>query len=186
MHTNLLKRPLVFTLATFGIITGVAAGFVIPQITTPASNSIVLPTAHISTSSTAASPACTAKSIRLGLNPSTSAVGHTYFNLILINTGSVLCTLNGYPQLSVLDSSAQTLGTMAAYLPATPANIALDAGSIAHAVIDFRPSPTGTCSVPGVSLKVMLPNVASPLAVTTNQASCQGWTVGPILGGTGQ
>lgn len=133
---------------------------------------------HKPTSPTAAIGICTQMSLSQG--SSSGAAGTIYKHAVVTNTGSVSCTLTGYPAVFMLDGGGTQVGSGAAanalYLVTT---ITVAPGAKAHTVVaypqqaNFNP---GTCSPIGSMMKLYLPGVVTALTTSWSDYSCPGFS----------
>jgi len=121
---------------------------------------------------------CTQMSLSQG--SSSGAAGTIYKHAVVTNTGSVSCTLTGYPAVFMLDGGGTQVGSGAAANALYPvATITVAPGAKAHTVVaypqqaNFNP---GVCSSIGSTMKLYLPGVVTALTTTWSDYSCPGFS----------
>lgn len=121
---------------------------------------------------------CTSLSLSQG--SSSGAAGTIYKNADITNTGTVSCTVTGYPAVFMIDSSNMQVGSGAAanslYMPAT---ITLAPNGKAHTVVAYpqQPNfPAGSCSAVGSTMKLYVPGLAAALTTPWSDYSCPGFS----------
>ena len=114
-----------------------------------------------------------------------------YYMLILRNTGSASCTLEGYPGVSFVSGSSQ-VGAPAAHTPGTVTLIVLSPGGLGQAQLGISEASNfgAACGLTGVDgLKVFPPNQTASLTVPHNDQACSNTSdvtlhVGPLAVGS--
>jgi hypothetical protein len=111
--------------------------------------------------------------------------------LIFRNSGSVSCTLEGYPGVSFVSGSTQ-VGASAAQMPGTLARVILSPGGVAVAQLGITEASNfgAGCGITNVDgLKVFPPNQTTSLIVSHNDQACSNTSdvtlhVGPVAVGS--
>jgi len=85
--------------------------------------------------STPGTPGCRTAALTLSLGSPNGSAGATHYTLTFRNSGSVTCTLYGYPGVSFLDASGHQIGDPAQRQGGTPATVTLAAGGSAYSSI---------------------------------------------------
>jgi hypothetical protein len=129
---------------------------------------------------------------------SNGAAGHQAFAFILTNTGSVSCTLEGYPYVQLMNASGSAIATTpiegndgVTSISDLPKTVTLAAGGTASFALQYEDVPTGsqTCTAAS-SIGIYLPGTAfaaapSPVTISTDIAPCGGIVyVSPVQAGT--
>jgi Protein of unknown function (DUF4232) len=136
---------------------------------------------------------CRSSHLRLSLGIGQGTAGTTYQVVVLTNTGTVSCTLLGYPGVSFVDSAGATLGLPASRDPGHVRTITLAVGGAANA-LSRQPDPgvftPSACHVATADrMRVYPPGETVPLFVRDHAQVCttaKGRTgIGPMLAGTG-
>jgi hypothetical protein len=134
-------------------------------------------TAASSTASTAAGPAgpaaCQPGQLSITLGPGSGAAGTFYFSLTFRNASSTTCTLLGYPGVSLVDASGQTIGAPATRDPlVTPALVTLAPGAVANDAIGITDPGVANCPSAAVAtVRVYPPNETVAVAVPAGTMS---------------
>jgi hypothetical protein len=152
-----------------------------PASTTASTIQTTLPTVPPTSSSTATSPpsgptGCATGALTGTLTGANGAAGSVYYSLVLTNTGSVACTLQGYPGVSfVTGPSGPQVGAAAARATGSAPALTLAPGSKATASLQITDATNyGTaCQVtPVAGLKVYPPGQTSALYVAHPDKAC--------------
>jgi hypothetical protein len=112
---------------------------------------------------------------------SDSAAGRIVYAMVLTNTGSQSCTLDGYPTVTLVDSGGDLSTTQndgndgATSVSTTPLLVTLAAGDAASFVLQYSGVPTGTQTCPtATQLQIVLPGGGGTVLASTNIAPCGG------------
>lgn len=97
-------------------------------------------------SSTPGTPGCRTAALTVSLGGPNGSAGATHYNLTFRNSGSVTCTLYGYPGVSFLDASGHQIGDAAQRQGGTPATVTLAAGGNAYSSIAVTDPGIPPCS----------------------------------------
>ncbi len=118
--------------------------------------------------------------LALSQGTSDGTAGTIYKHAVVTNTGSVSCTITGYPTVYMTDAGGTILGSGAAANPLYPVStITVAPGGKAHSVVaypeqaNFNP---GTCSAQGSQMKMYVPGVVAPLFTAWSDYSCPGFS----------
>lgn len=136
------------------------------------------------TGTTASNGQCTAKALSASVAaaPGGAAAGNRYYNLTLTNTSSDSCTLNGYPGVSLTDSTGAQVGSPADKDTANGSStVSLATGKSAVATLHLSVSdnyPSGTCTSGATMVKVYPPNDTNFLTTSTTDAAITTWCPG--------
>ncbi len=151
---------------------------------TPTSPAAPTPSAPgASASTTAGSPgvppcATAALTGAVDLTASGGAAGSTFYPLDLTNTSADTCSLEGYPGVSFVTGPAGTqIGDPARRDPvATPATVTLDAGQVAHAMLQVAAAgnydPSQCMPVVAHYLRIYPPGQTTALVVPFTTQAC--------------
>jgi uncharacterized cupredoxin-like copper-binding protein len=169
----------------------IAAGFYAYRVAQKQSGSVIpygSPSPSVSASTTATpvatpvaeSSACATGELSASISYSGGAAGTSYYYLALKNVGSKTCTENGYPGVSLEDSSGTMLGQPAARDSAVAVQtFNLAPGKSAYARVEF-PNPgafePGQCSANAASMQVFPPNQTKSLQVGSSLPYCPGFS----------
>ena len=109
------------------------------------------------------------------------AAGTGYATYLLRNTGSVPCTLIGFPGVSLLDAHGQLVNRPATRTPATPRLVTVPPGAAAAFVVTSNAvSCQGAVSrYESQRLRVYPPNNTAALTLGGNYIACE-LRVGPV------
>jgi hypothetical protein len=140
--------------------TAVAATTLPPSTTQPAP-----------TTTTLAGPSpCTSNHLSLSQGPGQGGSGSYVVQIIFTNTGTVPCTLQGYPGVSAVVANGVQLGTPAGRIgSATPMLVSLEPNQLTQATLTYR-SPFTGCNNPvlGLGVRVYPPNQTAALFLALN------------------
>jgi hypothetical protein len=139
---------------------------------------------------------CQASQLSGSIGSSQGAAGSVYVNVVFKNTGSLPCTLAGYPGVSfAAGSPAHQVGQPADHnAQVTPSTVTLLPNGHAYAVLqvgDAGNYPAGTCTpTKTTALRVYPPNNTSQISVPYSSTGCAGdvvtMHVEAVQPGTGQ
>ena len=120
---------------------------------------------------------CTSGQLSVTVGPSQGAAGTEIVPLVFTNTGTTLCTLQGYPGVSAVVASGVQLGRPAhrVSVASTPLD-ALEPGQTTQAIFTYS-DPLNQCTDPttALGLRVYPPNQTAALFVpTTGVGQCPG------------
>ncbi|PBC63877.1 hypothetical protein BKI49_12190 [Streptomyces sp. Tue6028] len=112
-------------------------------------------------------PPCTAADLRLSLGQEEYAAGSIFIPVNFTNTSTRVCSLRGYPGVSVLDAGHQQIGSPATHSSSPTTTVTVDPGQTVSATIrtnnaavapDCRPLPDYIGIYPPASFQqVLLP-----------------------------
>jgi hypothetical protein len=131
---------------------------------------------------------CQATAITGALGQSNGAAGTIAYDVVLTNTGTQPCTLDGYPTLQLV-ANGQDLSTdqmngdnWLAFLSTTPELVTITArGGQASIVLLYSDVPGGTAACPGATqLEIGLPGGGG--TVTSSFTGANGYPIAPCSG----
>jgi hypothetical protein len=142
--------------------------------------------------------ACPVTAIQASLGQSNGAAGRQGYAIVLTNTGSTPCTLEGYPYVQLVDGSGNALSTTPiesndgdTSVSLLPETVTLGARGTASFGLQYDLVPTGSQTCPAAaSMRIYLPGKAdtsapSPVTFSTDIAPCGGIVyLSPIHAGT--
>jgi hypothetical protein len=157
--------------------------------TSPTATTTTTTTTTPTTSTSVSVPVCASGSLRLAedLAKSTQGAGSEDVAYTLTNTGSTVCTLDGFPTVVLFGAPAKgstgagpKLAITAAHSGAGASSVTLDAGAVGafYLVVSDVPVDGVGCSS-SASITVTPPGSSVPLAVSSSLAPC-----GPSVGVT--
>ena len=127
---------------------------------------------------------CTSSALSVSLGEGNGAAGTIYYPLRFTNTGTTTCALEGYPGISLVDSSGNQIGSPAGRAPSTsPTVVTVAPGQSSVATVSLS-DVLNTCSTPemGSGLRVYPPNQTGALfAPSTAIAICTGDSENPLM-----
>jgi Protein of unknown function (DUF4232) len=145
------------------------------------------------TAPVAAAP-CLSSHLRLSLGAGQGTAGTTYQPLVLTNTGSVRCTLFGYPGVSFVTSSGAIIGqpssrdhgavhtiTLAVGGAANAVSRQPDAGNFSAAACQMKTSDRVRVYPPGQKVPLFAHDAIQVCSTTTGRTG-----IGPMVAGTGE
>ncbi|HWG23962.1 DUF4232 domain-containing protein [Actinospica sp.] len=151
------------------------------------------------TGAAAGTPACGETELKVTTVSSGAALGHAGWVVVITNTGSVPCSVEGYPGAGVTDTPGQVVlnatrtqrGYMGGQYP-SPATIVLKPGSAASTVLEWLDAPPNGetpvgANCPGMdSGKVLItpPNTRQSTPFPAPGNLCSGFEVHPLVPGT--
>ena len=120
---------------------------------------------------------CTSSQLSARLTAPNGAAGSVGYELQLVNTGSVACTIGGYPGVSYVGVTGATVGAPASRtVPGTARLVTLAPGGIAEAVllaVDSYNYPSTTCQLMHVKgLRIYPPNQTVALLIPQSGQAC--------------
>jgi hypothetical protein len=125
---------------------------------------------------------CTAATLSGEIQPGDAAAGNRYAKLVVTNTGSADCTLNGYSGLQLLDAGGQTVPTdLERTAEPAPAPVTLPPAGKASADLRWSVVPhgdepqTADCEPVATTAATIPPNETEPITMP--------WEYGPVCGG---
>jgi hypothetical protein len=163
--------------------------------TTTSSSSTTTSSSVTTTSSTTAPPGppvCATSQLTGSLASPNGTAGTTYYYLVLRNTGTATCTVDGYPGVSfVLSQGGAQVGASATRNPGTVATLQIPAGGSAKAELGITDAANyGTaCGITPVNfLQVYPPGQTGALYVAHQDKACSNKNdvtlhVGPLVPG---
>ena len=129
----------------------------------------------------------TCSSLSLSKGTSDGTAGTIYTHATITNTGSVTCTLTGYPAAFLLDSGGGVLGSGAEANPLYPVTtVTLAPGGKAHSVLAFPDAGNfdpGICSAASATLQLYLPGIVTPITAAWADHSCPGFSASALQSG---
>ena len=165
-----------------------------PAATGTASSSSNTP-AVTSPSSPAAGPACPTSSLQVKQGVAQGYAGGVYVVIDFTNTSGSMCTLYGYPGVSLVSGPPYTqIGLAAKRNTSTPKKlVTLTAGATAHAllqIVDALNYPPASCGpTKATALKVYPPNQTVPVYLPNTSNGCtrpvQIMNIGTVQPGSG-
>lgn len=133
----------------------------------------------LSPRATPSGPACATSGLKVTLGPPNGAAGSVYLAIDFTNTTNLICSLYGYPGVSLAggNPSAQ-LGAAAARNPAiAPSQVTIVPGGVAHATLQVTQAgnyPSATCDpAPATTLVVYPPGQTASISVPYTATACK-------------
>jgi hypothetical protein len=127
-------------------------------------------------------PACRSASLRVHLGRSEGAAGTIYVPVVFTNTGSVRCTLRGYPGVSSYGETGREIGSPARRVPVTVKSVVLAPRASASAVYGQAQAlnyPRARCHpVRASGLRVYPPNQTRARLLPSKHLACSSTGVG--------
>jgi Protein of unknown function (DUF4232) len=116
-----------------------------------------------------------------------SGAGQRYLPLIFTNTGTVPCTLRGYPGVAALDQAGTEVAQARRRPGAAVTSVRLAPGGSASAVVQATAVPSGTTPCPAdyVGLLVTPPGTTVSVRLPAALPACGGLRVSPVVAGSG-
>lgn len=137
---------------------------------------------------------CTAANLDIRAGDTDAAVGNRSLSIVLANRGGAPCTLEGWPQVALLDSAGGEIGSVrtveveGTYLApsAPPAEVLVAPGAEAWFAIGYAAAGAGDGPCPRASrLLVVPPGAGDALSVAVELAPCGGQVrVTPLRAGS--
>lgn len=131
---------------------------------------------------------CNADELSLSVAPSEDgeAAGSRNYEVVLENTSGRICTLGGYPGVSLVDENGNQIGEPADRVEgAEETAVTLNPGERVQSAIAMPNSddfPAGECKDGATKLRVYPPNDAGYLSVATDiNTWCKGFNVAPVV-----
>jgi len=152
------------------------------SVATPSSSSPPSSSSSTSSSAPATDTSCSASALSGSVTGTEGGAGVLETTIALRNTGTVTCTLDGYPGLLLLSSSGTQLATDArdggslAFESVAPSSVSLAPGGDAYFNIGYSEVPSGgesTCPA-ATGLEVTPPGATTHLVVAVHMAPCGG------------
>jgi hypothetical protein len=130
--------------------------------TVPATTSTTAPSTP--TSAAGGTIACSSAGLSVSIGSSQGAAGTFYYTLILTNTGSSSCTMQGYPGVSLVGTSGNQLGSPATRTVSSTPLVTIAPGSTTTATISLSDA-LNVCSDPSTpnGFRVYPPNQTAAL-----------------------
>jgi Protein of unknown function (DUF4232) len=151
------------------------------------------PTPTVTVTAPVAGRPCRSSHLRLSNGIGQGTAGTSYTVIVLTNTGTVSCTLFGYPGVSFVDSNGATVGLPASRDPGHVRTITLPVGGAANALLRspdpdaFAPSACKPATTR--RMRVYPPGETVPLFIRSRGQVCttaKGRNgIGPMLAGNG-
>ncbi len=133
---------------------------------------------------TSAAPgSCTAASVRISAEPSAGggSAGHLLYNVVVTNTGTQQCTVQGYPGVSlVADGTGKQLGAAADRVPAEAPLMRLEPGKSAVSQVQVTQAASygGDCGITDAAgFRIYLPGETHAAFAPTPVKACTSPTV---------
>jgi hypothetical protein len=148
----------------------------------------VTPTSAPATTTTAATAAgkpCLDSNLSVTNGQGSGAAGHIVTPLIFKNTGTVSCTLYGYPGVASLDAAGAQAAQATRAASPSPTLVTLAVGGTATAQLTTTDVPSGaspTCPT-WSGLLVTPPNTKVSTHLTLSLSGCPGFSVTPVVAG---
>jgi hypothetical protein len=186
VQTNRLKAAVgIASLALIALACG-SSGNATPSSTAPAKSTTTVQAPTPTSPSTSGTPIstlpaaggpCASSHLSLSLGQGQGAAGTVELPLVFTNTGTVACTLQGYPGVSAVGANGVQLGVPAVRRGTAPGPlVTLASGGTTRALFTFT-NPLIQCSAPttALGLRVYPPNQTEAAFVpTTAVGECSG------------
>ncbi|MFD1149697.1 DUF4232 domain-containing protein [Saccharothrix hoggarensis] len=141
-----------------------------------------LPPSTTPTGAAGASGRCNASVLAGSVETSDAGAGNRYGKLLVTNTGSAPCTLNGYSGLQLLDGAGNPVPTdLRRTTDPGPSPVTLAPGTMAAANLHWTVVPAGDepvdrpCQAEATSAAAIPPDETQPMSLA--------WGLGPVCGG---
>ncbi|HEY6531394.1 MAG TPA: DUF4232 domain-containing protein [Acidimicrobiales bacterium] len=135
-------------------------------------------------STTTGTPICATSQLQAELGPSNVGAGQSYAPLILRNTSSSTCLVQGFPGVSVLDGSGNQIGQPATRDGSEGGEVLLQAGGVASATLHTTNEGIGpSCEPTSAQMKVFPPDQTAELTFSAEYTVCGGFTVTTLVPG---
>jgi Protein of unknown function (DUF4232) len=170
-----------FALAWNGHRSSMNLRYVSPPPTTTETTHTVPPTVP------AAPTTCPTTNLALTLGPQTGSAGHFNYELQLRNTGTVACTMTGFPGVSFVDGSGNQIGVPAQRNTLTYSTVTIAPGAIGYAHLAVVDTSVQNCpAAPALAIRVYPPNQTAWLTVPVSglqvcSNNTPGATIDPVL-----
>jgi hypothetical protein len=143
-----------------------------PQLDGPASTS-----ADVAVAGTDSSASCGADTLTVEVEEEAGEAGHQHRRIVLTNSGTLACTVSGYPGVVLLDGNDRPLGLPASREPLAAAPVTLAPGASASAALDQQSPgvfPAEVCGEPVdiATVQVIVPDDAEPIPVAAQGEAC--------------
>lgn len=185
-----MKKFLLALLVIVALAAGAIGGYIFrgtqaqsPQATTSTTTTQNSSTTNTGSSATTENGRCTAAALTatVTLPDGGAAAGNRYYNVKVTNNANITCTINGYPGVSLTDSTGAQVGLPADKDTTNAAtDISLSNGQSATATVKLGVSenyPDGTCKGGVANVKIYPPNDTGFLTAPTDITSwCPGFT----------
>jgi len=150
---------------------------------TPTTSPAVTASPTVSPTTTALS-ACASSNISAAVTNPEGTAGTVYYTLTLTNSGSVSCTLEGIPNVSLLDSNAKVLGSATGTTTVAASQITLAPSKSAYTNLGFPDAgnfPDGQCSAAAAKMSITPPNQTTPIIIANTSQYCPGFSVSALV-----
>jgi hypothetical protein len=128
-------------------------------------------------------PMCAAGQLRVALGGGDAGAGQLYRYLVLTNTGSTACHVDGYPGVSLLDADGKQIGKPADRDPRAYSPVVLHPGESASDTIHTA-NGMGTCQPASARIRVYPPGSRQSLTAAGSITVCAGtFTITPLAAG---
>lgn len=148
------------------------------------------PTTPATATSAPSTGRCETDNLSLEPLPAGAAAGTHFVALVVTNTGDEPCIIQGYPGVSLLDSSGKQIGPAAERNPAFPSTpVTLQPGEKANATIGlpaWQNFDANVCPQESVSIQVYAPDNLDSLVVPFTDHACPGFSVRTFEAGVGE
>jgi Protein of unknown function (DUF4232) len=128
---------------------------------------------------------CAAADLTMSLGESDGGAGRRYQPIVVTNVGSRTCTVQGFPEVRLVDASGAQIGEPAQPESTTPpAIVALAPGDIGSILLQTLSGPIdGPCSPASAAVLVLLPGDTDEVALASEYIACTGFTVRAFVSG---
>jgi hypothetical protein len=141
-----------------------------------------------SASQTAGNGACSYAELSFTVGQSSGAAGTAFTPMVFTNKSAATCTLQGYPTVTLLDSTGGQMGSPATHDTSKAAALVTLApsASASASVATHNPGayPSGACSGQSAQVKVVVPGQSQAFMAPFTAFICGSWTVAPIVSGS--
>ena len=128
---------------------------------------------------------CHTADLSLSLEPGSGVAGSFYEWIALKDSSGPVCTLLGYPGVSLTNSAGAQLGHPAERNPVyTPHVVTLHPSESGYALVRFPNSgnfPPGQCTADAANMRVFPPDELRSLLASTSHPHCPGFSVSAIV-----
>jgi hypothetical protein len=126
---------------------------------------------------------CTAGQLSVALGGGDAGAGNLYRYLVVTNTGSAACQVDGFPGLSLLDANGKQIGQPATRRPLAHSPVVLRPGASASDTIHTA-NQQGTCETPSTRLRIYPPGSRQSLTFPGSITICDGlFEITPFIAG---
>jgi hypothetical protein len=126
---------------------------------------------------------CTAGQLSVALGGGDAGAGNLYRYLVVTNTGTAACQVDGFPGLSLLDANGKQIGQPATRRPLAHSPVVLRPGASASDTIHTA-NQQGTCETPSTRLRIYPPGSRQSLTFPGSITICDGlFEITPFIAG---